>query len=230
MTEATHLPKEVLQAEVLDWWEAQREMIAAGLKGKLPELFEMLDAEIDNMPTSALLRKGKFRTEYLEPIVVEFLENTYQEYSSELDEAFQKSVAKVEAERAIENLKLWSYKELATAGAATAITVAPLATLPFLASGFITSGLVVLGFTVTAPAIIPTAVGAATVGLALAAVGPAARRKAIEKLKYSFTEVTHKEARIRLIGDTKNPKVGSLKGTLLNDLRSVVLSRIERLT
>lgn len=230
MPVADHLPKEVLKAEVLDWWEEQQELLSNRLEARLPELLALLDAEIDAMPVKSFFRKGKFHAERLEPVVVEFLEKNYAEFTSELDEAFQKSVAHVEAEELTTTLNSWSYKEMATAGAAVAVSAAPLAALPFLTGGIFTSGVAVLGFTVVAPTLIPLAVGAAATGLVVAAAGPTARMKALERLKSSFKEVTGAEARVRVVGDPQKPEIGSLKGTLMKDLRNVALGRIEALS
>lgn len=227
MLDTEHLPAEILQAEVLDWWETQHEMVSDKLVENLPELLEQLDAEIENMPAQALLRKGKFHTKRLEPIVRSFLEKQYAEISSQLDDAFQRSVTCVEEDGAIETLNAWSYKELATAGGAAAATIAPLAALPFLAGGLMTTGTAFLGFTLTAPALIPAAAVAAAAGLVVAVAGPTLRNKAIKKLRSSFKEVTFIKARIRVVGDPLEPEIGSLKGTLLNDLTNVALRRLE---
>lgn len=229
MSNSNRLPVEILQAEVLDWWETQHEILSSGLDEKLPELLNRLDAEIEAMPIRAFLRKGKYHAERLEPIVQEFLEKYYAEFTNELDEAFQKSVANVEAESATETINAWSYKEMATAGGAAVATIAPLAALPFLTGGLVTSGTILLGFTISSPALIPTATVAAATGLVVAAAGPTVRNKAVKKLKFSFKEVTFNKARIRVIGDPLKPKIGSLKGSLLNDLTNVALRRIERL-
>ena len=220
---------EILQAEVMDWWETQHEKVSNGLDEKLPELLKLLDAEIEVMPTRAFFRKGKYHAERLEPIVHEFLEQIYEHFTSELDEAFQRSVANVESESANETLNTWSYKEMATAGGAAVATIAPLAALPFLTGGLVTSGTVVLGFTLGSPALIPTAAAAAATGFVVAAAGPTIRKKAIKKLKFHFKEVTFNKARIRVVGDPLKPEIGSLKGSLLNDLTNVALRRIEEL-
>lgn len=229
MSISERLPVEILQAEVLDWWETQHETVSNGLDEKLPELLNRLDAEIEAMPIRAFFRKGKYHAERLEPIIQEFLEKNYAEFSNELDEAFQRSVANVEAESATKTLNTWSYKEMATAGGAAVATIAPLAALPFLTGGLVTSGTVVLGFTLSSPALIPTAAVAAATGLVVAAAGPTVRNKTVKKLKFSFKEVTFNKARIRVVGDPLKPEIGSLKGSLLNDLTNVALRRIEGL-
>jgi hypothetical protein len=223
------LPVEILQAEVLDWWETQHETVSNGLDENLPELLNRLDAEIEAMPTRAFFRKGKYHAERLEPIVHEFLEKYYAKFTSELDEAFQRSVASVEAESATETLNTWSYKEMATAGGAAVATIAPLAALPFLTAGLVTSGTAVLGFTLIQPALIPAAAVAAATGLVVAAAGPTVRNNALKKLRFSFKEVTFNKARIRVVGDPQKPEIGSLKGSLLNGLSNVALRRIEGL-
>ena len=224
------LPVEVLHAEVLDWWETQHETVSNGLDEKLPELLNRLNAEIEAMPARAFLRKGKYYAERLEPIVHEFLGEYYAEFTIELDEAFQKSVASVEAENATETLNPWSYKEMATAGGATIVTIAPLAALPFLTGGLVTSGTFFLGFPLISPVLIPAAVAVAATGLIVAAGGPIVRSQALKKLKSNFKEVTFKKARIRVVGDPQKPEIGSLKGSLLNDLTNVALRRMEGLT
>lgn len=203
--------------------------MSKGLDEKLPELLNRLDAEIETMPIRAFFRKGKYHAERLEPIVQEFLENYYAEFTNELDEAFQRSVANVEADRATKTLNTWSYKEMATAGGATVATIAPLAALPFLTGGFVTSGTVVFGFTLSSPALIPSAAVAAATGLVVAAAGPTVRSKAVKTLKLSFKEVTFNKARTRVVGDPLKPEIGSLKGSLLSDLTNVALRRIEGL-
>lgn len=229
MSISDRLPVEILQAEVLDWWETQHETVSSGLDEKLLELLNRLDGEIEAMPIRAFLRKGKYHAERLEPIVQDFLEKYYAEFTNELDEAFQRSVANVEAESATETINAWSYKEMATAGGAAVATIAPLAALPFLTGGLVTSGTILLGFTVSPPALIPTATVAAATGLIVAAAGPTVRKKAVKKLKSNFKEVTFNKARTRVIGDPLKPEIGSLKGSLLNDLTNVALRRIERL-
>lgn len=221
------LPVEILQAEVLDWWETQQEMVSNTLDEKLPELLNRLDVEIEEMPVHAFFRKGKFFTERLAPIVIEFLEKHHAEFTSELDEAFQKSVVSIEADGATEALSTWSYNEMATAGGAAVVTIAPLAALPFLTGGLVTSGTVVLGFTLSSPALIPTAAVAAATGLVVVAAGPTVRNKALKKLKSSFKEATFNEARTRVVGDPQKPEIGSLKGSLLNGLTNVALRRLE---
>ncbi len=230
MSFSERLPVEVLQAEVLDWWETQQETVSNGLVEKLPELLDCLGVEIEAMPTRAFFRKGKFNAERLEPIVLQFLEKYYAEFTSELEETFQRSVASVEAESPTATLNTWSYGEMTTAGGAAVVTIAPLAALPFLTGGLVTSGTVILGFTVSSPALIPTAAVAAATGLVVAAAGPTVRKKALGKLKCSFKEITFKKARIRVVGDPQKPEIGSLKGSLLNELMNVALKRIEGLS
>ena len=227
-----HLPKEVLKAEVLDWWEEQQEQLSKKLEDRLPELLDLLDAEIDTMPAKSLLRKGKFHTERLEPIVRKFLEVNYTECTSYLNNAFKKSVAQVESRELERNLNSWNYEEMATAGAAVVMTAAPLplAAIPFLTGGLFTSGTVFLGFTIVSPTLIPLAVGAATTAVVLMAAGPVVRKKALKKLRNMFKDVTHAEAKIRVLGDPTKPEIGSLKGTLINDLRNVALGRLEALS
>jgi hypothetical protein len=131
MSISERLPVEILQAEVLDWWEAQHEMVSKGLDEKLSDLLKRLEAEIETMPTRSLLRKGKHHKERLEPIVCEFLEKHYAEFTSQLEESFQQSLARVESESVTDSLNTWSYKEMATVGGAAVATIAPLAALPF---------------------------------------------------------------------------------------------------
>lgn len=218
------MPSEVLRAEILDWWEAERDRIAEALPERLPALLYKVDKIIDDMSASELLKRGKFVSEKVEPVVADWIERLYKELTLELDESFRASAKEAEGG---ETYKNWSYGDMATAGAAIAVSAAPAAGIPFFAGGLTTAGLS-LGFaTVGGGALIPIAVTAAAGSAVLLAVGPAVRTKAILTLKAKFKSSIHDGISKRVLGYGNGSKVISLKEVLFSELQGVALKRME---
>ncbi|UWR10906.1 hypothetical protein [Sulfitobacter mediterraneus] len=218
------LPVEIQKAEILDWWETERDHISRALPDRLPELFYRVDQTIDGMPVRALMRRGKFHSEQIEPIVVEWLEKLYRELTHDLDNSFRSSLETVEGGGPLDS---WSYGEAATAGAAIAVSAAPIAGIPFFAGGIASAGVTILGVTVGGGALLAFPVAALAGSAVLFAAGPAARGKAVSHLKSRFKATVHSAIETRVLGNTEEPVVPSLKGTLLGELRGVTLQRIE---
>lgn len=218
------MPAEVLRTEILDWWEAERDRIAEALPERLPALLYKVDKVIDDMSASDLLKRGKFVAEKVEPIVADWIERLYKEFTHELDESFRASAKEAEGS---ETYKNWSYGEMATAGAAIAVSAAPAAGIPFFAGGLTTAGLS-LGFaTLGGGALIPIAVTAAAGSAVLLAAGPAVRTKAISTLKTKFKSSIHDGITKRVLGGVHEGNIASLKQVLFNELQGVALKRME---
>lgn len=218
------LPVEIQRAEILDWWEAGQEHISRTLPERLPALYYLVDQVIEEMPLKAFIRKGKFHTEQIEPIAVEWMEKLYRELTHELDESFRASSKTIEGKGAHD---LWSYSELATAGAAIAISVAPMAGIPFFMGGLTAAGVTIAGFTIGGGALLALPVAALAGSAVLFAAGPAARGKAVSNLKARFRKGIHEGIELRVLGDPSDPSIASLKGRLLGELRGVALKRME---
>lgn len=126
------LPTEVVQAEILDWWEGERERIAQIMPDRMPALFYNVDKVIDDMSVADFLKRGRFVANKVEPLVADWIERTYKELTHEIDESFRASAYKTEGGDAYQK---WSYGDMATAGAAIAVSAAPVAGIPFFAGG-----------------------------------------------------------------------------------------------
>lgn len=218
------LPVEIQRAEILDWWEAEQERISRILPERLPALYYCVDQLVDNMPIKALLRRERYRVEQIEPIVTEWVEKLYRELTHQLDESFRASSEAVEG-RGTNNT--WSYGEMATAGAAIAVSIAPVAGIPFFASGLTAAGVTILGLTFGGGALLAVPVAALASSTVVLAAGPAARARAITHLKISFKRAIHQTINNRILGDFDDPSIVSLQGKLLNELRGVALMRME---
>ena len=218
------MPAEVLRAEILDWWEAERDRIAEAIPERLPALLYKVDKIIDDMSASELLKRGKFVAEKVEPVVAGWIERLYKELTHELDESFRASAKEAEGG---ETYNSWTYGEMATAGAAIAVSAAPAAGLPFLAGGLTTVGLSLGIFTLGGGALIPMAVAAAAGSAVLLAAGPAVRTKAILTLKSKFKSSIHDVITRRVLGGVHEGKIVSLKQVLFNELQGVALKRME---
>ena len=220
------MPAEVLRAEILDWWEAERDRIAEAVPERLPALLYKVDKIIDDMPASALLKRGKFVAEKIEPVVAEWMDRLYKELTHEIDKSFRASAKEAEGDETYHN---WTYGEMATAGAAIAISAAPAAGIPFFAGSLTAAGVVVFGLTLpfTAPSWGAVAVAAATGSAALFAAGPAVRSKAVSKLKSNLKSSVHEEITRRVLGFATDGKAISLKQVLFNELQGVALKRME---
>lgn len=220
------MPAEVLRAGILDWWEAERDRIAEAIPERLPALLYKADKMIDDMPASALLRWRKFAAEKIEPVVAEWMERLYKELTHELDESFRASAKEAEGDETYNN---WTYGEMATAGAAVAISVAPAAGIPFFAGGLTAAGTAVFGFTLpfTGGGLAAVAVAAAAGSAVLFAAGPAVRSKAVAKLKSNLKSQIHAEITERVLGFATDRKTVSLKRVLFNELQGVALKRME---
>lgn len=219
-----HLPVEVQRAEILDWWEAEHERISEALSDRLPSLYYRIDQEIDKMPIKDLVRRGKFRAETIEPIVVAWIEKLHRELTHELDESLRTSLNLLEGDGAGDE---WSYSEMAVAGAALAVSAAPAAGIPFFAGGLTAAGTTVLGITFGGGGLLPLSVAALAGSAVFIALGPAARAKAVSHLKLRLRDGVHQGIETRVLGDPKNQAVPSLKGHLLNELYSVAVKRMD---
>ena len=220
------MPSEVLRAEILDWWEAEREKIDEEMQQRLRVLNYKVDKIIDDMPAYELLKRGKFVAEKVEPIIVDWIERVYRQLTHELDESFRASAKEAEGSEAYNT---WTYSEMATAGAAIAVSAAPAAGIPFFAGGLTAAGTVVLGLTLpfTGGGLLAGAVTAAAGSAVLLAAGPAVRAKAVLKLKSNFKSLIHDEIEERVLGSAVDQKAASLKQVLFNELQGVALKRME---
>ena len=217
-------PSEILRAEILDWWEAERDRIAEAIPERLPALLYKIDKIIDDMSASDLLRRGKFVTEKVEPVVADWIERLYKELTHELDDSFRASAKESEGGETYNN---WTYGEMATAGAAIAVSAAPAAGIPFFASGLTAAGTVILGFTFGSGGLMPIAVTAAAGSAVLLAAGPSVRANAVSKLKSKFKGSIHEGITQRVLDSGRKSKVISLKEVLFNELQGVALKRMD---
>lgn len=213
------VPAEVLRAEILDWWEAERDRIAETIPERFPALLYKVDKIIDDMSAYELLRRSKVVDEKVEPVVADWIERLYKELTHELDESFRASAKEAEGG---ETYKNWSYGEMATAGTAIAVSAAPAAGIPFFVGGLTTAGLSLGAITLGGGALMPVAVTAAAGSAVLLAAGPAVRTKVISGLKSKFKSSIHDGITKRVLG-----LEDSLKEVLFSDLQGVALKRLE---
>jgi|GEM_PF-7039704 len=218
------LPTEVVQAEILDWWEGERVKIAEILPDRLPALFYNVDKVIDGMSVADLVKRGKFVAGKIEPLVADWIERAYKELTHEIDESFRASADEIEGG---DVYRKWSYSEMATAGAAIAVSAAPVAGIPFFAGGLTTAGFGLAGFTLGGGALIPVAVVALTGSAFFLAAGPGVRSTAISRLKSRLKRSLHDAITLRVVGEAGDAKILSLKQVFFNDLNAVALKRME---
>ena len=218
------LPIEIQKVEILDWWETEREQISQDLQERLPALYYKVDRVIEEMPVKALIRKGQHHTETLEPLVIEWMEKVYRDLTHELDESFRSSAEAVEGDGAHDQ---WTYSEMATAGAALAVSVAPIAGIPFFAGGLTAAGVTVLGITVGSGGLLALPVAALAGSAILLAAGPTARWRAVAALKARYRDAVHSAIEKRVLGDESNTDSPSLKDKLQGELLGVALQRME---
>jgi hypothetical protein len=218
------LPVEIQQAEILDWWESEHERISDALADRLPGLYYLVDQQIENMPFTNLVRRGKFKAEHIEPIVAAWMDKIYFEFTLELDESLRASLHSLEGDKPGEG---WSFNEMAVAGAALALSASPVAAIPFFAGGLATAGVTFLGVTFGGGVLLATPVAALAGSAVLAAlVGPTARTKAIANLKSRLRSAIHAAIQARVLGDANGQSHASLKGRLLGELYSVATKRL----
>lgn len=214
------LPNEIHRAEVLDWWEDSRESVCSALDDRIPALYYKVDKVVEEMPAKRLIQKGKFRSEEIEPIVVEWVEKLYRELTHDLDDSLRASLANIEGNVPQAGL---SYREMVTTGAALTFSVAPIAGVPFFAGGLAVTGIAgVLG---GGFAVVPTVALAGSAAALIA--GPGVRSKAVKSLKTRLLKDIHMEIDKRVFGDSENSAAPSLKGALMNDLQCVAMKRME---
>lgn len=218
------LPAEVQHAEIMDWWEGEHQRISEALPDRLPALFYHLDQKITQMQIKQLIKKGKFCAETLDPIAVEWIDKLYRELTHEANESLQVSQKLLDEDTKEGE---WNYSEMALAGSALAVSVAPAAGVPFFAGGFTTAGTTILGVTFGGGALLALPVFAAAGSLVLLAMGAGTRGRAVDKLKSRIRNEVLQSAEKLVLGDPDNPKQPSLKGTLLDELYAVVLKRLE---
>ena len=217
------LPIEIQHAEILDWWESEHERISVALADRLPGLYYLVDRQIEEMPFTDLVRRGKFKAEHVEPIVAAWMDKIYSEFTHELDESLRASLHSLEGDKAGDG---WSFNEMAVAGAALAVTAAPVAGIPFFAGGITAAGLTVAGVTFGGGALLAIPVAALAGSAVLAALGPTARTKAIANLKSRLRSAIHAAIQVRVLGDANGQAHTSLKGRLLGELQSVATRRL----
>lgn len=218
------LPPEIQSAQILDWWEDAHEHIVDALTDRLPALYYHVDQKLENMPITALIKKGKFRTDVIDPLVAEWIAKLYRELTHEMDESLRASFEKLEGAEVGDR---WSYSDMAVAGAALAATAVPVAGVPFFAGGLTAGGLAIAGFTIVGGSVAILPVAALVGSVAALALGPAARASAVAKLKSGFRENIHRGIEARVMGDPKQPEIPSLKGVLIGELNSVAVKRMD---
>ena len=224
-------PVEIQRAEIQDWWESERKRILQDLPKRLPGLIFLVDQKIENMSFFDLMRKRKqYRADEIDPIVIDWLEDHYKEFSRKLESSFAKlesSFKSYTSNIESKNLDKLSYQDYLLAGSSIAVTVAPLGALPFVAGGLVTSGFTLLGFTIGGGVLIPSALYALLFGVGCLAIAPGCRAWAVRKIKKLYKDNLRKELEWRVLGDHRKPGTKSLMGTLLSDLEKVARARME---
>lgn len=213
------LPVEIQKAEVLDWWEDQQEFTSEALVDRVPALLFQIDQKIEEMPATALIRRGRFYREKILPLLDQWLQKTRGELTHELEEALNASLHTVEGPN---NHDAWSYSDYAAAGSAIAVSAAPLAAIP-LFIGATVGGIVGFGAT---PILVPAAVVLTGTSLLF---GAQFGGTAVRSLKARYRLKMHEEICALVFGNPNEPSVGSLKHTLHSDLRNVTLQRLAAL-
>lgn len=214
------LPDEMVRAEILDWWEQERDKIARTLPDRLPALFYKVDERLEAMSLSDHVKRKDYVAREIEPVIVEWITQLYNELAQEADDSFRASVS------AIEGVE-WSNQDMAAAGIALAVSAAPAASLPFLIGGLTTAGVTILGTTFGGGALIPAAVAAAGGGLLAAGLGFPVRSKATSMITSALRTKVHEEITARVVGSDLKPDIVSLKQTLFQQLQAVAEKRLE---
>lgn len=220
----TELAPEILRQEIIDWWENERQKISNSLPERRQALFYKVDKIIDGMPIKKLLSRKQFVEEKILPEINSGIEKMYRELTLEVDESFRASSQNVEGGGHYGN---WSYSEMVTAGAAIAVSAAPVAGIPFFAGGLTTAGTWVVVTTLGGGALIPTAVAAAAGSAILLAAGPTVRSKAVAKLTSNLKKAIHKEIDYMVLELSNDNTKPSLKQRLFNELQGIAVKRME---
>ncbi|SEP00516.1 hypothetical protein SAMN04490248_11930 [Salinihabitans flavidus] len=215
------MSNEPARAQVVDWWSAERARVSRELEERLPLLLIEVDKVIDEMPLKAFVRRGRFQTRQIAPIVRKWIEAEYKRLSAEIDESFFAEVIGPGEHKSHEG---WTTDELLTAGAATAFSIAPLAALPFVGGLLVSTGF--LGLSATLAIIPATIVGA---GLVMLGLGPSIRGWARRKLRETFRSRVRANIRTRIIGDLERLEIASLKGTIFTELDGFLSKRLGEL-
>lgn len=211
------LPDEMVRAEILDWWEQERDKIARTLPDRLPALFYKVDERLEAMSLSNHVKRKDYIAREIEPVIVEWITQLYNELAQEADDSFRASVS------AIEGVE-WSSQDMATAGVVLAVSAAPAASLPFLIGGVTSSWGVILLASFGGVAVIPAAVAAAGGGLLAAGLGWS---KASSMITSALKTKLHEEITARVVGSDLKPGIVSLKQTLFQQLQAVAEKRLE---
>ena len=101
---------EILRAEILDWWEAEREKIARDIHQRLPTLLYQVDKIIDDNSKQHYWLIFSFnRTELMrdvEAAVSNWFERAYIELTHVLDQSFRAFIRGADVRKTCKN---WSY-------------------------------------------------------------------------------------------------------------------------
>ncbi len=213
---------QVDRAEILDWREQERKALCAQLEDRLPELDALIDEPINEMTLWNAVWRTSFHDEQIAPKVEEWLLALYEEFHRDISESAFESEKSISGETSDQ---AWSWGEIATMGAATAVSIAPLAAIPFVAGiATVTTSFVVFSTSVVSIPILSAVVG----GLVLSGIGGhQVREKTFEYFVENYREQTKAEARAKVVGKTGADNEDSLRNRLLNEVDLITISRLD---
>jgi uncharacterized membrane-anchored protein len=213
------------RAEVLDWRNTERLTVVHGIKSRLPDIDVKINELIEKMSTWDTVRRTRFHDREIAPIVEEWLQQLLTDFKQGIEESAAQS------EQALGNNPKdysWSWGEVATAGAATAATLAPLAVLPFatsIATFSATSFLLITTSAVSIPVLTVVVGGALAAGVG----GEKLRRYAFSRITSGYRKQVRDEIWKKAMGDTKNLEAPSACRALLAEIDMIALKRLENL-
>ncbi len=214
---------QVDRAEILEWRERERKVLCDRIEQRLPELEALITEQADEMTMWNVVWRSSFHDEQVAPKVEEWLRALYDELRSDIEDSA------IESERLInpgDTDQAWSWGEIAAAGAAAAVSVAPLAALPFVAgiATVTTTSFFVFSTSVVSIPVLTAVVG----GLAVSGYGGhKIREKTFDYFVGNYRKQTVLEARAKVIGETGADDEDTLQNRLLNEIDLIAISRLE---
>lgn len=196
------LPREILQAEIVDWWEAERSRVKEACEDRADRLRTLVKAEAYDLSTKDLVSKKSEARTKLESRVASDIEKFNQDLSLQINGTLLKSVIEYEGKEEFSGQSTAELtKMLASNGGAigsfSLLALAPLA-IPA-PSGFLAA---LGGGTIATGAWIPlAAIGAAA--LTLGALSPQLRNATKSKLRLRYIEHLRGSVTERLCGEPK---------------------------
>ncbi len=216
---------ELDRALILDWRDKARLDLVRSIEARVSAFEPEIDRLAEGMTGAAILRRSRFHNKHVAPVVEEWLQALMAEFRPELETSAGDSEQALGHAADVHALSLG---EALGAGAAVALTLAPLGAVPLALS---IATVTTTSFFVFTTSVISVPVLSAFAGVAAlaGAGGNQIGRHTVGRIRRRYSAQVKENLRIKAIGDPADPAAPSVCRTLLAGIDVIANKRLENL-